>query len=343
MFKTLIADTNVFYDLGEGNKSLENVVADGDHLYYSPITVVEIAGKITDETFPRCKVAARAIIESDAKQLPDPQSHLTRLFGYEPAEAAFDWSNAVKAIAQAANIGELAKRGTEIADACLRKELAEARADGEMRVNGAALVVQYRCGYGRETPFPVHDGHQVDQATRWTLLALKTLFDHMERRQKVVTASALDQPNGCVPPEFRLAIEQYLEDILVAKWDSLDWGADLEYIGRQVPCGTLGRIDILARDGASGDFVVIELKRDQTDDEVIGQLSRYMGWAAEHKAASQGVGVRGIIVVHELTPQLRAAAMAHRNIEVFRYDLTVALTRIPVRKENASVQHGREP
>jgi RecB family endonuclease NucS len=81
--------------------------------------------------------------------------------------------------------------------------------------------------------------------------------------------------------------------------------------------------------------VVIELKRDQTDDEAIGQLSRYMGWAAEHKAAAQGVGVRGIIVVHELTPKLRAAAVAHRNIEVYRYELTLALSRVPVRKEDA--------
>jgi hypothetical protein len=225
------------------------------------------------------------------------------------------------------------KRGTEIDESCLCKELAEAGAGGEMRINGAVIVVQYRWGYGRETPFPVHDGHQVDQATRWTIAALKTLFDHVERRQRVVTASAPDQPTGCAPPDFRLAIEQYLEDILVAQWNSLDWGADLEFLGRQVPCGTLGRIDILARDRATGDFVVIELKRDQTDDETIGQLSRYMGWAAEHKAAPQNVGVRGIIVVHELTPKLRAAVLAHRNIEVYRYELKVALSRVPVRKD----------
>ena len=98
----------------------------------------------------------------------------------------------------------------------------------------------------------------------------------------------------------------------------------------QVPCGTLGRIDILARDRATGDFIVIELKRDQTDDEAIGQLSRYMGWATEHRAAAKGVGVRGIVVVHELTPKLRAAASAHRNIDVYEYKLTVALSLAPL-------------
>ncbi len=225
------------------------------------------------------------------------------------------------------------RRGTEIDESCLRRELAEAGAGGEVRVNGAAIVVQYRWGYGRETPFPVHDRHQVEQVTRWAIAAMTTIFDHLERRQRVVTPSDSDQATGIVPRDFRLAIEQYLEDMLVAQWELLDWGADLEYIGRQVPCGTLGRIDILARDRATGDFVVIELKKDQTDDEVIGQLSRYMGWAAEHKAAPTGVGVRGIIVVHELTPKLRAAAVAHRNIEVYRYELHVAVSRIPVRKD----------
>jgi len=232
------------------------------------------------------------------------------------------------------------KRGTEIDQSCLRKELAEAGAGGEMRIDGAAIFVQYRWGYGRETPFPVHDGHQVDQATRWTIAALKVIFDHLERRQKVITASAPDQPAAGPPPDFTLAIEQYLEDILVAQWESLDWGADLEYLGRQVPCGTLGRIDILASDRASGDFVIIELKRDQTDDETIGQLSRYMGWAAEHKAAPEGVGVRGIIVVHELTPKLRAAALAHRNIEVFRYELKVALSRVEKTTKGTKITKG---
>ena len=220
------------------------------------------------------------------------------------------------------------RHGTEIDEACLCKELAQARAGGEMRIDGAAIIVQYRWGYGRETPFPVHDQQQVEQVARWAMAALKVIFDHLERRRRIVTASSADQPAGCPPPDFTLAVEQYLEDILVAQWESLDWGADLEYLGRQVPCGTLGRIDVLARDRTTGESVVIELKRGQTDDETIGQLSRYMGWAAEHKAASEGVCVRGIIVVHELTPKLRAAASAHRNIEVFRYELKVALSRV---------------
>ncbi len=221
------------------------------------------------------------------------------------------------------------KRGTEIDESALRKELSDAGAGGDMRVNDGMLFIQYRWGFGRETPFPIHDRHQIEQATQWTIAALKAMFAHMERRQKVVRASAPNRPNGCAS-DFTLAVEQYLEDLLVAQWQSLGWATDLEYLGRQVPCGTLGRIDILARDRITSDYVVVELKRDQTNDEVIGQLSRYMGWAAEHKTSPHGATVRGIVVVHELTPKLRAAASAHHNIDVYEYKLTVALSLAPL-------------
>jgi restriction system protein len=71
--------------------------------------------------------------------------------------------------------------------------------------------------------------------------------------------------------------------------------------------------------------VVIELKRDPSDDEVVGQLSRYMGWIKERRAAPTGVSVRGIIVVHEVTPKLRAAALAHENVQLYTYSLSIAL------------------
>jgi hypothetical protein len=70
-----------------------------------------------------------------------------------------------------------------------------------------------------------------------------------------------------------------------------------------------------------------------TEDEVVGQLSRYMGWVKERRAAPAGVGVRGVIVVHEASPKLRAAASAHDNVELYLYKLAVALqaVRLPGR------------
>ena len=102
-----IGDSNIFYDVGEGKKNLADAVKPGEQLHYSPVTVVEIASKVTEDSFPKCKAAAQAIIDSGANLLLDPQSHLTRLFGYKLAEKPFDWSHAIVAIAQVRSVAEL--------------------------------------------------------------------------------------------------------------------------------------------------------------------------------------------------------------------------------------------
>lgn len=155
--------------------------------------------------------------------------------------------------------------------------------------------------------------------------ALRVLFAHLEKHRNVVAAAAASGAETDTPADFTLAIEKYLEDMLVDGWGSLAWTTPLDYLGRQVPCADLGFIDILAEDRGTGDFVVIELKRDRTDDEVVGQLSRYMGWVREHRADTLGVGVRGVIVVHVVTPKLRSAALAHENVQLYTCHLAIAL------------------
>ena len=224
------------------------------------------------------------------------------------------------------------KRGTELDPTTLKQEFSKGGITGDLRIDSDVLFAQYRWGFGRDAEFPANDSRRVDEATQWTIGVLKLFFDHLDRRREVIATPTSVASSANSPPDFALAIEQYLEDILVSQWESLAWSGCLEYLGRQIVCGTLGRIDILARDRTTGDFVVIELKRDQTDDEVIGQLSRYMGWVVEHRATQAGVGVRGIVVVHEMTPRLRAAALAHSNIEIYKYEVTVALSPVVLRK-----------
>ena len=43
----------------------------------------------------------------------------------------------------------------------------------------------------------------------------------------------------------------------------------------------IGRIDILAKDKKTNSYVVIELKKNQTSDDTVGQAMRYMGWIEE--------------------------------------------------------------
>jgi RecB family endonuclease NucS len=164
----------------------------------------------------------------------------------------------------------------------------------------------------------------LNEAIQWVHAALRVVFDHLERRQRVLTASVSADPTAS--PDYTLALEKHLEDMLVDEWESLPWATSLQYVGRQVPCGDLGFIDILARDNSTGDFVVIELKRNKSDDEVVGQLTRYMGGIKEHRADPNGVGIRGIIVVHAVTPRLRAAVLSLANVELYNYKIAIELT-----------------
>ena len=52
-------------------------------------------------------------------------------------------------------------------------------------------------------------------------------------------------------------------------------------------------LNILAKDKATKNYVVIELKRDQSSDDTFGQLTRYMGWVKRHL---KDENVKGIII-----------------------------------------------
>jgi hypothetical protein len=217
------------------------------------------------------------------------------------------------------------KRATEIDAPALKHQMHEAEIGGDVQVNHDALFFQYQWGFGHDTAFPFHDARRISELTRWAIGTLKLLFDHMEQRRYIITPK-LRVDGAQTTLDLRVALEQHLEDLLIQQWDFLPWATEVEYLGRQVECGSLGRVDILARDRTSGDCVVIELKRDQGDDEVVGQCSRYMGWMKQHRADPIGVDVRGIIVAHNITDRLRAAVLPHGNIRVYTYQFSVALT-----------------
>ena len=216
------------------------------------------------------------------------------------------------------------KRGTEIDAPVLQRQMHEAGIGGDVQVDHDALFFQYQWGFGHDTAFPVHDARRIGGLARWVTGTLACLRPHGAAATHHHAESSCGL-RACIA-RFTGGLEQYLEDLLIQQWDALPWAIELAYLGRQVECGSLGCIDILAQDRTSGDYVVIELKRDQGDDEVVGQCSRYMGWIKQHRADPAGIGVRGIIVAHDTTDRLRAAVLPHSNIRVYTYQFSVALT-----------------
>lgn len=125
-------------------------------------------------------------------------------------------------------------------------------------------------------------------------------------------------------------IEKYLEEFLEKNWQNIDFGEPLDIYededgnsGRQYYAGEAGYIDILAQD-KDKNFVVLELKKGRSHDEVVGQVLRYMGWVTEHLA--EGKDVRGLIIVGEPDKKLEyAIQMVKDKVSLKLYKVTFNL------------------
>ena len=93
-------------------------------------------------------------------------------------------------------------------------------------------------------------------------VSIWTIEDEVARS---VTLSSIDQ-------------EQRLQEILARDISILD--RQIMVIGREVPVGNSGRIDILAID-PDGSLVVVELKRGRTPRDVVAQALDYGSWISE--------------------------------------------------------------
>ena len=110
--------------------------------------------------------------------------------------------------------------------------------------------------------------------------------------------------------------ERNLEDFMVHQLEAIEPGLRLERRQLSTPAG---RLDLLCRD-AKGNYVVVELKRMQGTDQVVGQILRYMGWLSEEHGADK---VRGIVVVAKKDQALSYALMATPNVQVKEFKIRV--------------------
>ncbi len=125
-------------------------------------------------------------------------------------------------------------------------------------------------------------------------------------------------------------MEKELENFLIKNWEHTSLGKNLDLIdeddkfSQQYPTD-IGRIDILAVDKKTGQYVVIELKKDKTSDDVVGQIARYMGWVQKNKVS--GASVRGIIIANESDARLTYALTQIPNVELLLYKVDFTLSK----------------
>lgn len=137
--------------------------------------------------------------------------------------------------------------------------------------------------------------------------------------------------------ETNFALEMHLRRFLVDNWEKTQLGKnyeiiseDGEIIGEEYQTKEVGNIDILAKDKKKKEWVVIELKKGQSNDTVIGQTLRYMGWV-ERNLIKKGENVKGIIIVKEEDNKLKFALYSLKNkvnIDCFIYNVQFSLNEM---------------
>ena len=139
--------------------------------------------------------------------------------------------------------------------------------------------------------------------------------DRLEAEAKMVPLES----NKCEtpPPKPYSLSEKNLEHFVIERLNQIEAG--LSYIGNQIS-NEAGRIDILCKD-KNGRHVVIELKRGETDDQVVGQVLRYIGWVREKYNEED---VRGIIIVGKKNKYLEYAVSSLPNVELKEFSLSIS-------------------
>jgi len=130
-------------------------------------------------------------------------------------------------------------------------------------------------------------------------------------------------------------LERHLHEFLRDNWDNTDLGREWALYteqgdpeaGYEFPCD-VGRIDLLARHRTKPEWLVIELKRDQTGDATVGQVLRYIAWVRRH-LAEPGQAVRGLVIARQADTGLLYALDAVPDVGMQLYEVTFHLRPAP--------------
>jgi hypothetical protein len=136
---------------------------------------------------------------------------------------------------------------------------------------------------------------------------------------------------GLVDASKQFALERQLEEFLLENWDRTplanEWAIlstrDEPEAGNQYPTD-IGRIDILAKHKKEPRFLVVELKRNQSTDQTVGQALRYVGWVKKH-LATEGQGVEALIIAHRAEKDAQYALSTLPNVKMMTYEVEFRL------------------
>ncbi|HZK79715.1 MAG TPA: endonuclease NucS domain-containing protein [Humisphaera sp.] len=140
---------------------------------------------------------------------------------------------------------------------------------------------------------------------------------------------------GREAPSHVFGLERHLQDFLFENWNKLEIGGEWmiygtpadEDAGYEYAC-PVGRIDLLAKHRTHKKWLVVELKRNDTSDSVVGQVLRYMGWIKQH-LAEPGDEVHGLVIAREGDDALHYAVSTVPNLTFQVYEVEFRLRAPP--------------
>jgi len=149
-----------------------------------------------------------------------------------------------------------------------------------------------------------------------------------------ITEEAIEAEQMKEAAEAEFGLESHLEDFIIENWDNLELGKkyalldnDGDMISKQYPTD-VGPIDILARSKDSKEWLVIELKKGRSGDQVVGQLQRYMGWVLRNCVRrGDGESVKGLIILKNTDRKLEYALEVTQGIELMTYTVNFSLNK----------------
>jgi len=156
--------------------------------------------------------------------------------------------------------------------------------------------------------------------------------EEIERLIGVTPVPHVVTPSEAIEDTAAFAMEKHLEDFLVQNWAQTELGRDYniyeeegEKVGQQYLTDT-GPMDVLAIKKDGTELLVVELKKGRASDAVVGQILRYMGYAAQELAEPHQT-VRGVIIALDDDTRIRRALAVAPNIDFFRYQISFKLIR----------------
>ncbi len=158
-----------------------------------------------------------------------------------------------------------------------------------------------------------------------TPLTVISVSDYGEEIEELI------QQSGESVASHEFSKEAELEAFIVSNWERLPLSKhysliqeDGKIISRQYVT-PIGRIDILAKHKNGKGWLIIELKKDRSSDEVVGQTLRYMAWIKENEA--NGEEVRGLVISRTKDEKLHYALKAAGSIDYMTYHVSFELQK----------------